>query len=208
MAARAPGGMGAGAYGVAGAPAPVMSGNPVADMETFQRMHGLDAEALRKIYRVFRDTDKDKSGMIDINEFCRVLRVERSPFVERLFSLFDTDRGGLIDLKEFVVGLVNVGSDARDNKVRFAFQVFDLDGSGFIDMEELRKIVRATNLTSDKQLDRKVRWLMSQVDVNGDGQISFEEFQDMARRFPNVVFPAFSLAQTLTSNMTQAIGLM
>ena len=42
--------------------------------------------------------------MVDVNEFCRLLRVERSPFVERLFSMFDTDRGGLIDLKEFIVG--------------------------------------------------------------------------------------------------------
>lgn len=182
-----------------GAPMPGPSGNPIQDMETFQRMHGLDAEALRTIYRKFREADKDKTGMVDINEFCRVLRVERSPFVERLFAMFDTDRGGLIDLKEFVVGLCNVGSDARDNKVRFAFQVFDLDGSGFIDTEEMRKIVKATNMANDKQLDRKVRWLMSQVDHNGDGQISFEEFQDLARRFPNIVFPAYSLANSMAN---------
>ena len=100
---------------------------------------------------------------MDINEFCRVLRVERSPFVERLFALFDTDRGGLVDLKEFIVGLCNVGNDARDNKVRFAFQVFDLDGSGYIDSTELRKIVKATNMANDKQLERKTRWLMSQA---------------------------------------------
>ena len=37
------------------------------------------------------------------------------------------------------------------------FQVFDLDGSGTIDTEELRKIVKATNMASEKQLDRKVR---------------------------------------------------
>ena len=46
--------------------------------------------------------------MVDVNEFCRLLRVERSPFVERLFSMFDTDRGGLIDLKEFIVGACRV----------------------------------------------------------------------------------------------------
>ena len=50
--------------------------------------------------------------MVDINEFCRVLRVERSPFVERLFAMFDTDRGGLIDLKEFVVGALLAAAPA------------------------------------------------------------------------------------------------
>ena len=148
--------------------------------------------------------------MVDVNEFCRLLRVERSPFVERLFSMFDTDRGGLIDLKEFIVGeqrctracalaasacdlahgrplatspgmrptcaappagLANVSGDVREDKVRFAFEVFDLDNSGFIEAHELRKIVRATNMASEKQLDRKVRWLLSQCDRNGDGQI-------------------------------------
>lgn len=50
--------------------------------------------------------------MVDVNEFCRLLRVERSPFVERLFSMFDTDRGGLIDLKEFIVGACSATSGA------------------------------------------------------------------------------------------------
>ena len=94
------------------------------DMETFQRMNALDAEALRRIFRKFQEVDQvsllevvalptcrtsrlvpqERTGMVDVNEFCRLLRVERSPFVERLFSMFDTDRGGLIDLKEFIVG--------------------------------------------------------------------------------------------------------
>ena len=70
-----------------------------------------------------------------------------------------------------LAGLANVSGDVREDKVRFAFEVFDLDNSGFIEAHELRKIVKATNLASEKQLDRKVRWLLSQCDRNGDGQI-------------------------------------
>jgi EF-hand domain pair len=91
-------------------------------------------------------------------------------------------------------GLSNVSGDVREDKVRFAFELFDLDGSGYIEEEELRRIVRATNLSSEKQLDRKVRWLMSQCDDDTDGKISLEEFQGLARRFPNAIFPAYSLA--------------
>jgi serine/threonine-protein phosphatase 2B regulatory subunit len=176
---------------------PPPPGNPVADMESFQKSHGLNNEALKKIYKQFLAIDQDKSGMVDINEFCRLLRVERSPFVERLFSMFDSDRTGTIDLKEFVVGLSNVGTEARENKVKFAFQVFDLDGSGSIDSSELRKIVKATNMASEKQLNRKVEWLMKQCDTDGDGQISFDEFVNLSKKFPNIVFPAFSLASGL-----------
>lgn len=172
-------------------------GNPMQDMEAFQKMHGLNNDALKKVYKQFLAIDRDKSGSVDITEFCRLLRVDRSPFVERLFSMFDTDRTGLIDLKEFVVGLSNVGTEARENKVKFAFQVFDLDGSGNIDTEELRKIVKATNMASEKQLNRKVEWLMRQCDTDGDGQISYDEFVNLAKKFPNIVFPAYSLASGL-----------
>jgi serine/threonine-protein phosphatase 2B regulatory subunit len=176
---------------------PPPPGNPVQDMESFQKMHGLDNDALKKVYKQFLSVDADKSGMVDVNEFCRLLRVDRSPFVERLFSMFDSDRTGLIDLKEFVVGLSNVGTAAREDKVKFAFQVFDLDGSGSIDADELRKIVKATNMASEKQLTRKVEWLMKQCDSDGDGQISFDEFVNLAKKFPNIVFPAYSLASGL-----------
>ena len=183
-----------GAFGAGAAPPP---GNPVQDMESFQKMHGLDNDALKKVYKQFLAVDTDKSGLVDINEFCRLLRVERSQFVERLFGMFDTDKTGTIDLKEFVVGLSNVGTAAREDKVKFAFQVFDLDGSGTIDADELKKIVKATNMASAKQLDRKTEWLMKQCDTDGDGNISYEEFVNLAKKFPNIVFPAFSLASGL-----------
>ncbi len=144
------------------------------------------------MHEQFLSIDTDKSGRVDINQFCRLLRVERSPFVERLFGIFDTDKNGTIDLKEFVVGLSNVGGSAREDKVKFAFQVFDLDGSGTIDAEELKNIVKATNMASAKQLDRKTEWLMKQCDADGDGNISYEEFVNLAKKFPNIVFPACS----------------
>jgi|TARA_B110000977_G_scaffold97815_1_gene128764 serine/threonine-protein phosphatase 2B regulatory subunit len=189
------GGAGAQAAGAFGAALP--PGNPVQDMEAFQKMHGLDNDALKKVYKQFLAVDSDKSGQVDINEFCRLLRVERSQFVERLFGMFDTDKTGTIDLKEFVVGLSNVGTAAREDKVKFAFQVFDLDGSGTIDKDELKKIVKATNMASAKQLDRKTEWLMKQCDADGDGNISYEEFVNLAKKFPNIVFPAYSLASGL-----------
>ena len=206
-----PGMMGAAAAGVAGgfgglggpaAPPPPVGGTPMQDLESFQRMHNLDDGALKLVYKKFLEADKDGTGLVDINAFCSLLQVGRNEFVERLFAMFDNDRSGLIDLKEFIIGLSNVSQTGRDQKVKFAFQIFDLDGSGYIDNDELRKIVKATNMASEKQLDRKVKWLMSQVDKNNDGTISFDEFVVLARRFPNIVFPAFSLV----SNVTKVMG--
>jgi serine/threonine-protein phosphatase 2B regulatory subunit len=52
-------------------------------------------------------------------------------------------------------------------------------------------------MASEKQLTRKVEWLMKQCDSDGDGQISFDEFVNLAKKFPNIVFPAYSLASGL-----------
>ena len=208
MGGGAAGMMMGGGLGGGVAPPPPMTmgagggGTPMGDLESFQRMHNLDDGALKVIYKKFLEADKDGTGLVDINAFCNLLQVGRNEYVERLFAMFDNDRSGLVDLKEFIIGLSNVSQTGRDNKVKFAFQIFDLDGSGYIDENELRKIVKATNMASEKQLDRKVKWLMSQVDKNNDGTISFDEFVLLARRFPNIVFPAFSLV----SNVSKVMG--
>ena len=196
---------GAGMMGVCGGGAPmggmddvgVGGSGGIHDLESFRRSQGLGTDALKAIYKAFLESDKDGSGRVDVNEFVRMLRVDRTPFVERLFSMFDTDRTGLIDVKEFIVGMANVGGEARDNKIQFAFSVYDLDGSGYIDSSELRKIICATNMSTDKQIERKVEWLMRQCDTDGDGNISFEEFTTLSKKFPNIVFPAFNLAGSM-----------
>jgi len=172
--------------------------SPLHDLEAFQRGHGLNTDALKEMYKRFLDSDKDGSGRVDINEFVRMLHVDRTPYVERLFSMFDTDRTGLIDVKEFIIGVSNVGGEARDNKIQFAFSVYDLDGSGFIDASEMKKIIHATNMSSDASIDRKVEWIMRQCDTDGDGNISFEEFTQLSKKFPNIVFPAYNLAGSMS----------
>ena len=87
-------------------------------------MHGLDADSLRRISEKFSEVDtvelprsaapvarahssaagQEGTGLVDLGSFCRLLRVDRSPFVERLFAMFDIDNDDLIDLKEFIVG--------------------------------------------------------------------------------------------------------
>lgn len=74
-------------------------------------------DVLKVIYKVFLESDKDGSGCVDVNEFVRMLRVDRTSFVERLFFMFDIDCIGFIDVKEFIVGMVNVGGEVCDNKI-------------------------------------------------------------------------------------------
>ena len=42
---------------------------------------------------------------------------------------------------------------------------------------------------------------MAQADKDGDGVVDFDEFVTISKKFPNILFPAFSLAHTLGKKM-------
>ena len=50
---------------------------------------------------------------------------------------------------------------------------------------------------SDKEVMRKAETIMTQADKDGDGVISFDEFVIVSKKFPNILFPAFSLSHQL-----------
>ena len=76
-------------------------------MDEFARDNNLKPESIKKAYKRFQATDKDKSGMIDYTEFCEVLQCDPSPQGERLFQLFDYEKSGQIDVREFMIALSN-----------------------------------------------------------------------------------------------------
>ena len=54
---------------------------------------------------------------------------------------------------------------------------------------------------SDKEVMRKAETIMTQADKDGDGVISFDEFVIVSKKFPNILFPAYSLGQKVTKRM-------
>ena len=135
-------------------------------MESFQKMHGLNNEALKKVYKQFLAVDTDKSGMVDINEFCRLLRVERSPFVERLLCSIPTRQGSSTSKSSSWACPTWAPSARKQGEIASGVRP---GRAGSIDADELRKIVKATNMASEKQLTRKVEWLMKQCDTDATG---------------------------------------
>jgi len=167
-------------------------------LDTFAKEHNIKPESIKRAYKRFRVTDKDGSGQIDYTEFCEVLQVDPAPQVEKLFQLFDKDRSGQIDVREFMIGLSNFTGAGKEEKLKFAFMVFDEDGNGVITKQELVKILRANHMaSSDKEVMRKADTIMAQADKDGDGVVDYDEFVLISKKFPNILFPAFSLSHQL-----------
>ncbi|KAJ8603720.1 hypothetical protein CTAYLR_000215 [Chrysophaeum taylorii] len=164
-----------------------------AALDEFARDSNLKPESIKKAYKRFQATDKDKSGMIDYTEFCEILQVDPSPQGERLFQLFDYDKSGQIDVREFMIALSNFTGAGKDDKLKFAFMIFDEDGNGVITKGELTRILRANHMaSSDAEVARKADTIMQQADKDGDGVVTFDEFVIVSKKFPNILFPAYN----------------
>lgn len=111
---KAPAGLGAenrggalAAKSGAGAPPPPSGASVVqarnnkkSKLEEFARENNLKPESIKKAYKRFQATDKDKSGLVDYTEFCEVVQVDPSPQCEGVFQLYDYDKTGQIDARE------------------------------------------------------------------------------------------------------------
>ncbi|KAF4671572.1 hypothetical protein FOL47_001444 [Perkinsus chesapeaki] len=148
---------------------------------------------IKKIFHKFQEIDTDGSGMIDYEEFRKVLLKEDTPMLRRLFALFDSDGSGEIDVKEFIVGLSTYTDAPPKDKLRFAFMMFDEDNSGFIDKPELLKILRANSPgdVSEAWLERRAEVLYTEIKLTPGAKISLENFTKLAETNPQLLIPAF-----------------
>ena len=164
-----------------------------ASLDEFAKENNLKPESIKKAYKRFQATDKDKSGLVDYTEFCEVLQVDPSPQCEQVFQLYDYDKTGQIDAREFLIAVSNYTGAGKEDKLKFAFMAFDEEGNGVITKAELLKILKANHMAShDAEVGRKADTIMAQADKDGDGVITFDEFVIVSKKFPNILFPAYN----------------
>ena len=165
--------------------------NKKAKLEEFAKDNNLKPESIKKSYKRFQATDKDKSGLVDYTEFCEVLQVDPSPQCENVFQLYDYDKTGQIDAREFLIAVSNYTGAGKEDKLKFAFTAFDEEGNGVITKAELLKVLKANHFAShDAEVARKADTIMAQSDKDGDGVITFDEFVIVSKKFPNILFPS------------------
>eukprot|EP01039_Chlorochromonas_danica_P001951 gene1951-2129_t len=161
-------------------------------LEEFAKENNIKPETIKKAYKRFQATDKDKSGVIDYTEFCEILQVDPAPLCEKVFRLYDYDKTGQIDAREFLIAIANYTGASKEDKLKFAFMSFDEDGNGVITKAELLKILKSNHMAShDAEVARKADTIMAQADKDGDGVITFDEFVIVSKKFPNILFPAY-----------------
>lgn len=164
-------------------------------MRDFQRL-GLQQTTLDKLFGIFSRIDTTGQGVVDLEQFYRFFRLDRSPFADRVFSVLDTDGSGNIDFREFVLSIWNFCSMDLRALLSFSFTLFDTNGSGRIDREDMRTLIQEVYGKTLEKNERIARILQEAAGSEG-GLITFEAFKDLNRQFPNLMFPAHSMQEAL-----------
>jgi Ca2+-binding EF-hand superfamily protein len=154
-------------------------------------------EEAKKIFQAFERVDKDKSGQIDVDEFFHGLKIEPTPFGERVFKVADVSNDGEIDYGEFFVAIYNFCSFDEKSLLQFCFNIFDVDRSGDIERSEVKALIKMMRGNS-KKIDQMTDQLLKQMDTDGDGQMSQAEFYKMNSKSPSMLLPAFQMKNQLT----------
>ncbi|XP_059161701.1 calmodulin-like [Physella acuta] len=127
---------------------------------------------------LFKATDKDKNGTLDINELRLMLKSANSNITEsqlaNMFVYFESTNGDKkITLSEFISGMQKLEGFIKT--LSTLFTKFDKDKNGYLDKKELKKIIDACG---QKFTDMELDEIMKKMDTSRDGKISLAEFLD------------------------------
>jgi Ca2+-binding EF-hand superfamily protein len=162
---------------------------------TFRKLQ-LNDVTIQRFYNKFQQIDTSGDGTVSLDEFYGFFAIRRSAFGDRVFGMLDLDKSGAIDFREFVLCMWNFCTYEVDTFIEFAFRMYDLDGSEQLEMEELRDLVE--EVYGDMMANNvRVTRILDVIDADGDGVISFSEFLEFNRRYPALLFPAYSMQNEL-----------
>ena len=138
-----------------------------------------------KKQNAFEDFDKDKDGLVSLDEI-RLHLLETGKGISEielqdLFNKADTNGDGKIDVTEFtkLVELLRARDSSIDPALLKAFDQFDTDRDGLVSKEEVRSTLRA----SGKDLsDSELEICFNEADTNKDGKIDVTEFSNLVNK--------------------------
>ena len=157
---------------------------------------GLGDKDVGQFYTLYRKMDKDNGGSIDIQEFYRYFRLQRSPFCDRVFQVMDGDGSKELDFVEFVVSLWNFCSLNKGGLILFAFTLYDVDDSGELEGNEMMLLIKEI-YGQHAEVSSRVTKLLKQIDASGDGTVQIHEFIRACKRHGQILQPAHSVQEYL-----------
>lgn len=113
------------------------------ELNEFARQSDLTYEEIKNLHIHFKaisSLEKD-DGVIDYEEFCGALKIEKSLIADRFFKIFDLNHDSVLNFREFVLGISVLINTNLDSQMRITFSIFDIDKNGEIEKNNFVEIL-------------------------------------------------------------------
>eukprot|EP00985_Skeletonema_marinoi_P009562 scaffold4459_cov103-Skeletonema_marinoi.AAC.3 len=168
----------------------------------FLALKPTELKRMRFIYKKCIDLDKD--GKISVEEFASFLREPLSlcSFLRQIFALalgnFDTqsdsNKSPIFNLGSTLKAVSVFCMLSSADVLKFIFSCYDIKGYGFIDRAAFFDLLE---LFHPRHQDDRVHSALKEIELPADGTLQFARFEDISRRFPHLLYPAFRVQEKL-----------
>ena len=169
------------------------------ELDEFAKITSLSIEEIRNLHTHFKAIsaiEKD-DGVIDYQEFCSALKIDKSLISDRIFQLFDTNHDTVINFLEFVTGISMLMQENIETQIKLTFNIFDADKTGFISADYVMRLLQSSldlldNIYIPKEVVHKIV-TSTFVALNKDSEredkskIDYQQYRKMMRANPDML---------------------
>ena len=169
------------------------------ELDEFAKITTLSMDEIRNLYTHFKAIsaiEKD-DGVIDYEEFCSALKIDKSLISDRIFQLFDANHDTVINFREFVTGISMLMQENIETQIKLTFNIFDADRTGFVSADYVNKILLSSlelleNISIPKDVIQKMvsstfEELNKGTEKEDNTKIDFQQYRKMIRANPNML---------------------
>lgn len=180
------------------------------ELNEFARQSDLTFEEIKDLHVHFKSIsslEKD-DGVIDYQEFCSALKMDKSLIAERFFNIFDLNHDSVLNFREFVLGVSVLINNNLDSLTKITFSIFDVEKKGEIDRKSfmqilssclektpsisipknvLENIVDQTFLNINKEFKSKTSLNLDEESKENKITIDFYQYTEMAKKYPFIL---------------------
>ena len=179
---------------------------PGDDLIYSKQFLALKPAELKKMRLIYKSIDLDNDGKISVEDFATFLREPLSlcSFLRQIFALALGSVDTQSDSNSNKSPMFNFGSTLKSvavfcmlsssDLIKFIFSCYDTKGHGFIDRAAFYDLLE---LFHPRHRDERVLSALNEIELPADGTLHFVVFEDVSKRFPHLLYPAFQVQEKL-----------
>lgn len=177
-------------------------GDDLVYTKEFLALKPAELKKMRFVYK--RYIDLDKRGKVSVEEFATFLREPLSlcSFLRQVFALAlgnvdtqsDSNKSPMFNLGSTLKAVSVFCMLSSADVLKFIFSCYDVKGYGIIEKAAFYDLLE---LFHPRHQDDRVHNALKEIELPADGTLQFVFFENLSRRFPHLLYPAFRVQDKL-----------